>query len=196
MAASFSLAARTSSTAAAKAASSTSIGTYSIHQLVPEFFTGYRTDPGSGIKMATPEKCLLDVLYLAAARSRLFAHLPELELPRNFSVRRCRQWIARIPAAYRRQMVQSRLDTILGQREERLTLTKRRPHIRANLQEPGVLRPRDLVLPRAVREPGAVLLFLMGALLGDAEASRLAQRGGSSRRAGSSAPAKPRRPRS
>jgi hypothetical protein len=48
----------------------------------------------------------------------LFAHLPELELPRNFSVRRCRQWIARIPAAYRRQMVQSRLDTILGQREE------------------------------------------------------------------------------
>jgi hypothetical protein len=47
--------------------------------------------------------------------------------------------------------------------------------------EPG---RTHLVLPRAVREPGAVLQFLMGALLGDAEASRLAQRGGSSRRGG------------
>ena len=92
----------------------TSIATYSIHRLVPEFFGGYRTDPSQEVKMATPEKALLDFLYLAAARSRLFARLPELELPRGFSIRKCRHWIARIPAAYRRKMVTDRLKAILA----------------------------------------------------------------------------------
>jgi len=92
----------------------TSIGTYSIHRLAPEFFGGYGTD--HEVNMATPEKALLDVFYLAAARSRLFARLPELELPPTFSVRRCRRWIARIPAEYRRVMVARRLDAALASR--------------------------------------------------------------------------------
>lgn len=91
----------------------TSIATYSIHRLVPEFFGGYHTDTSPEIKMATPEKALLDVLYLAAARSRLFARLPELELPEGFRVRECRRWLAKIPAAYRRKMVADRLERIL-----------------------------------------------------------------------------------
>lgn len=94
----------------------TSIATYSNHQFVPEFFGGYRTDPDQEAKMATPEKALLDFLYLSAARSRLFARLPELELPRAFKVRECRRWIARIPAAYRRKMVTDRLEAILASR--------------------------------------------------------------------------------
>jgi predicted transcriptional regulator of viral defense system len=91
----------------------TAIATYSVHRLVPEFFGGYRILPHHGVKMATPEKALLDVFYLAAARSRLFTHLPELELPPSFGVRECRRWIARIPAAYRRSMVARRLDAVL-----------------------------------------------------------------------------------
>ena len=91
----------------------TSIATYSIHRLAPEFFGGYATDPEANVKMATPEKALLDVLYLSAARSRLFARLPEIELPRRFDVRECRRWIARIPAPYRRTMVARRLDAIV-----------------------------------------------------------------------------------
>ena len=94
----------------------TSIGTYSIHRLVPEFFGGYQTDADHEVKMATPEKALLDVFYLAAARSRLFTHLPELELPPAFRVTECRRWIARIPAAYRRSMVTRRLDAVLAER--------------------------------------------------------------------------------
>jgi predicted transcriptional regulator of viral defense system len=93
----------------------TSIGTYSIHQLVPEFFGGWRDDNRVRVKMATPEKALLDVLYLAAAKSRLFVRLPELELPRRFSMRECRRWISKIPADYRRTMVTERLDTILAE---------------------------------------------------------------------------------
>ncbi len=79
-----------------------------------EFFGGYRTDPSQEVKMARAEKALLDVLYLVTARSRLFARLPELELPRGFRVRECRRWIARIPAAYRRKMVANRLEAILA----------------------------------------------------------------------------------
>ncbi len=94
----------------------TSIATYSVHRLRPEFFGGYATDPSTHVKMATPEKALLDVLYLSAARSRLFARLPELELPRRFDVRECRRWIRRIAAPYRRTMVARRLDTILSAR--------------------------------------------------------------------------------
>jgi predicted transcriptional regulator of viral defense system len=93
----------------------TAIATYSIHQLVPEFFGGYDTDARSGVKMASPEKALCDVLYLSAARSRLFARLPELELPPSFRVRESRRFVERIPAAYRRSMVANRLDALLAQ---------------------------------------------------------------------------------
>ena len=94
----------------------TSIATCSVHRVVPGFFGGYTTDPRTQVKMATAEKALLDVLYLSAARSRLFARLPELELPQRFDVRECRRWIKRIPAPYRRTMVTRRLDAILAAR--------------------------------------------------------------------------------
>ncbi|MFQ5505046.1 MAG: hypothetical protein ACE5F1_09660 [Planctomycetota bacterium] len=64
--------------------------------------------------MAPAEKALLDVPYLAPARSRLFERLPELELPRAFSVRECRRRIARIPPPYCRNMVADRLEAILA----------------------------------------------------------------------------------
>jgi predicted transcriptional regulator of viral defense system len=94
----------------------TSIGNYSIHHLAPEFFGGYQVETDGAIKMATPEKALLDVLYLGASRSRLFARLPEIELPRSFRAAECRRWIARIPAAYRRKMVENRLEHLLASR--------------------------------------------------------------------------------
>lgn len=94
----------------------TSLGTYSIHRLAASFFGGYRTLPDSDIRLATPEKALLDTLYLSPNRSRLFAHLPELELPRRFRVRETRRWLARIPAVYRRTMVARKLDEILDSR--------------------------------------------------------------------------------
>lgn len=92
----------------------TSVATYSVHRLVPEFFGGYRMDPKTRVKIAPPEKALLDVLYLTSTRSRLFASLPELELPRHFDSRECRRWVAKIPAPYRRTMVTRRLDAILS----------------------------------------------------------------------------------
>jgi predicted transcriptional regulator of viral defense system len=91
----------------------TSLGTYSIHRLAPRFFGGYDTVKTSGVRLATPEKALLDTLYLAPARSRLFAHLPEVELPKHFDRDQIRYWVRRIPAGLRRKSVEQRLDAVL-----------------------------------------------------------------------------------
>ena len=47
----------------------TSLGTFSIHRLAPTFFGGYDTLPESAVRLATPEKALLDMLYLGPSRS-------------------------------------------------------------------------------------------------------------------------------
>ena len=106
----------------------TSLGTFSIHRLAPRFFGGYETVKTSGVHLATPEKALLDTLYLGPARSRLFAHLPEVELPEHFDRDRIRYWVGRIPAGPRRRSVELRLGAVLAaQRRDRPV---RRPRLR------------------------------------------------------------------
>lgn len=92
----------------------TSAGTFSVHRIAPEFFGGFDVLPG-GVKLATPEKALLDVLYLSGTRSRLFARLPEVELPPSFRHRVASDWIARISSV--------RLRSLVGRRFERLWAT-------------------------------------------------------------------------
>lgn len=92
----------------------TPLGEVSLHQLTPGFFFGYETVPRTGVKLAVPEKALLDLLYLTPARSRLFRALPELELPRTFSVRRARSMIDRIGSPARRTLVERHLDDALN----------------------------------------------------------------------------------
>lgn len=94
----------------------TSMGTYSIHRLAPEYFGGYTTAEDSGVRLATPEKALMDVLYLRSARSRMFADLPELALPGGFREKEARRWVERIRDPSRRTMVRVRLDEVLGKR--------------------------------------------------------------------------------
>jgi len=86
----------------------TRVGVFSVHRIAPTFFGGFETTP-AGVRLATPEKALLDTLYLGQARSRLFAYLPEIEIPRGFSDRAARRWIAKIPAGPRRIAVERRL---------------------------------------------------------------------------------------
>jgi predicted transcriptional regulator of viral defense system len=57
----------------------TTLGAFSIHRLAPTFFGGYETLRESGVRLASPEKALIDTLYLGPTRSRMFAHLPEEE---------------------------------------------------------------------------------------------------------------------
>jgi hypothetical protein len=60
------------------------LGVVSFHRMPPELFSGFEVEPSSGAKIASAEKALFDLLYLAPAKSRLFSTLPELEIPRRF----------------------------------------------------------------------------------------------------------------
>jgi hypothetical protein len=90
----------------------TAVAHYSIHRLAPSFFGGFEST-AAGIRLATPEKGLLDVLYLGPARSRLFAALPEVELPSTFSAVKARRWLTKVPAGPRRTMMARRLREVM-----------------------------------------------------------------------------------
>lgn len=92
----------------------TGVGSFSVHRVAPEFFGGALQDQRTGVRLASPEKALVDTLYLSGGRSRLFARLPELELPASFRAREARRWAGRIPSRRLRTIVERKLDAILA----------------------------------------------------------------------------------
>ena len=83
----------------------TALGTVSVHHVYPLLFFGHRpAGKGTG-KIATPEKALIDFLYLSPGRTRLFQTLPELEFPKGFKIYEARKIIQRIRAVRRRNHV-------------------------------------------------------------------------------------------
>jgi len=92
----------------------TPLGAVSVHHVQPSFFFGFEEAGRSGGRLATPEKALVDFLYLTPARSRLFRALPELEWPKSFSVRRARSIVKRIEPARRRTLVSRGLARFAG----------------------------------------------------------------------------------
>jgi predicted transcriptional regulator of viral defense system len=92
----------------------TGLGTYSVHHVQPALFDGFESLPDSGIKLALPEKALVDFLYLSPTRARLFAALPEIELPRGFRRSVAREWVQRIASRRLKTIVSSRLDQVLA----------------------------------------------------------------------------------
>ena len=91
----------------------TTLGSYSIHHVQPSLFDEFEV-LDSGIKLAVPEKALVDFLYLSPTRGRMFASLPELELPPTFRRRAAGEWIERIPSKRLRTIVAERLAEVLA----------------------------------------------------------------------------------
>ena len=92
----------------------TEVGTFSLHHLAPEVFGGFE-ETAAGLRLATAEKALFDFAYLSAGRSRLFATLPELELPRGFKESEARRWLRKIPSARSRTLTDARLTSFIAQ---------------------------------------------------------------------------------
>jgi predicted transcriptional regulator of viral defense system len=84
-------------------------GPFSIHHVSESFFYGYDETGTHGIKIARPEKALIDLFYLSNTSTRIFSALPELELPSGFSIKKAREMIARIRSSQRRSMVGRKL---------------------------------------------------------------------------------------
>lgn len=90
----------------------TPIGTISIHHVEPEFFFGYELDESGIVKIATPEKALVDVYYLSPTRSRLFTKLPEIEIPRQFEWNKTFEIASKVKSHARRSFVERALATL------------------------------------------------------------------------------------
>lgn len=64
--------------------------------------------------MATPEKALIDILYLTPAKSNLFKTLPEVELLPSFNHKKAYAIINKITLLRIKALVQSRLESLLA----------------------------------------------------------------------------------
>ncbi len=84
-------------------------GAVSIHHIQTDFFFGFENTENSLIKMATPEKALIDYLYLADTKSKLFTALPEIELTKKFTLSKAKKIIDKIPSLRKRTLVKSQL---------------------------------------------------------------------------------------
>ena len=91
----------------------TALGAVSVHHIDPSFFFGHQPAGKGPGKIATPEKALIDFLYLSPARTRLFRALPELEFPAGFKVNEARRIIRRIRSVRRRNHVRRLFDELL-----------------------------------------------------------------------------------
>lgn len=91
----------------------TPLGVISIHHIQLDFFFGFEVYQDSQIKMATPEKALLDVLYLTNTRTNLFKKLPEIELAKNFNIPLAKKMINKIQVPRLKTIMQTRFQSIL-----------------------------------------------------------------------------------
>jgi predicted transcriptional regulator of viral defense system len=91
----------------------TKVGTFSVHHVTPEVFGGFE-ETERGAKLATAEKALFDFAYLSSGRSRLFASLPELELPRGFKRKELTRWFAMVSSERSRTLTSRKLDELLA----------------------------------------------------------------------------------
>jgi predicted transcriptional regulator of viral defense system len=90
----------------------TSLGTISFHRMPAELFTGFELSSRSDAKVATAEKALFDLLYLAPGRSRLFSAQPELTIPRRFQWQRLKEYTELVKSPGRRAYIAGRIKAI------------------------------------------------------------------------------------
>ncbi|MGE0581022.1 MAG: hypothetical protein AB7P31_02620 [Steroidobacteraceae bacterium] len=90
----------------------TPMATISFHRMPPVLFKGFELSSASDAKIATPEKALFDLIYLAPGRSRVFSKLPELTIPRRFQWRRLKEYTALVQSLGRRAFIAERIKWI------------------------------------------------------------------------------------
>jgi predicted transcriptional regulator of viral defense system len=94
----------------------TPVGTFSFHRVSPGFFSGYDWySRGGSFLIASPEKGLVDCLYLSSRKGKRFGRFPEIELGKSFSKRKAWSWVDKIPDARIRRNVRSKLSFLLTQ---------------------------------------------------------------------------------
>src|SRR5207302_1360359 len=95
----------------------TPVGTFSFHRIHPNFFAGFDWYRGGReFLIATPEKALVDSLYVSSRRGKQFGFFPEIEFGRGFRFDTAEDWARRIPYARIRKYVQAQLKSLRRRR--------------------------------------------------------------------------------
>jgi predicted transcriptional regulator of viral defense system len=90
----------------------TQVGTFSFHQLSTDFFGGYDWyGDRDSFLIASPEKAILDCLYLSGRKGRRFGRFPELDL-RGFRMAEARRWVRAISDPSLRKHVRDKLEAL------------------------------------------------------------------------------------
>jgi len=91
----------------------TPLGRVSLHHVSPTFFVGYDTPTEVGwLKIATPEKAIVDILYLRMTSLGDFKGLPEVEWPKNFKWGTAQKFARLTPTGARRALILSALEDL------------------------------------------------------------------------------------
>ena len=92
----------------------TSVGTFSYHRVDPHFFAGFEWyGKKQDFLIATPEKALVDSLYLSSRKGKRFRFFPEMNLGPAFSFKRAGEWAQGIEHdTWTREYVLRKLDDL------------------------------------------------------------------------------------
>lgn len=91
----------------------TSLGVFETHRITPEFFDGFDWYKESeSFLIAEPEKALVDCLYISAGKNKKFGDFPELYFSKDFSVKKVKNWAAKIPGKSRQSYVRKKIKRI------------------------------------------------------------------------------------
>ena len=89
-----------------------------LHHITPKLFGGFSHDPRAGGFVASAEKAIFDLAYLATMnRSAVSGHLPETDL-RRLRWSEVKDWLSRIQRPALRQAVESQVQRIRQQHAE------------------------------------------------------------------------------
>jgi len=90
----------------------TPLQSFSFHQLSPEYFGGFDWyGERDSFLIASPEKAIVDCLYLSSRKGRRFGRFPELRL-RAFRIGRARRWVRSIADPALRSQVCTKLEVL------------------------------------------------------------------------------------
>jgi predicted transcriptional regulator of viral defense system len=91
----------------------TPLGRVSLHHVGPRFFIGYDTPTEiAWLKIAVPEKAIVDILYMRMTSLGDFKGLPEIDWPNSFQWETARRFARLTPPGARRALILSALEDL------------------------------------------------------------------------------------
>ncbi|EKD51689.1 MAG: Transcriptional regulator protein-like protein [uncultured bacterium] len=90
----------------------TPVGVFEIHQLAPELFQGFDWDSAHQYLLATPEKALVDCLYLSFRKKKQFGYFPEIDMS-LLNQKNIMKWINLIRDQRTKSLVKAKLKELL-----------------------------------------------------------------------------------